>query len=81
MLSKQALPCCRFSTETSKATGFALWIYAVPTTSNSTRLIISAGLNPSKTFARKPDAPKLDPQNFKREATRAVLSLRPRSAT
>ena len=41
---------CRFSTERSKTSGFSLWIYAVPTSSNSTRLIINAGLSP-KAFA------------------------------
>lgn len=37
---------CRFSSERSKTSGFSLWIYAVPTSSNSTRLIINAGLSP-----------------------------------
>ena len=70
---------CRFSTETSQSSGFALWIYAVPTTSNSTRLIINAGLNPSKAFAPKPDA-KLDFAQVKQQAVRTLFSLRPRYA-
>lgn len=45
---------CRFSSEFSKKSGFSLWIYAVPTTANSTRLIINAGLSPKAFGASAP---------------------------
>ena len=44
---------CRFTLESSSKSGFSLWIYAVPTSSNSTRLIISAGFSP-KDFGASP---------------------------
>lgn len=71
------LVACRFTIPTSKTSGFSLWIYAVPTTSNTTRLIISAGLDPSKAFGQEPGA-KLDLATVKRNAARTFFSLRPR---
>ncbi|KAL3146814.1 hypothetical protein ABBQ38_014791 [Trebouxia sp. C0009 RCD-2024] len=68
---------CRFTVPTTSTSGFALWIYAVPTTSNTTRLIISAGFNPSLASVKQPDA-KLDLAAVKQTVTRALLSLRPR---
>lgn len=69
---------CRFSSAAGEASGFALWIYAVPTTSNSTRLIISAGLNPSKAAAFKPDPKAGRVADLKRSLLRKVFTLRPR---
>ena len=77
---KDVTVCYRFTLETSPTSGFALWIYAVPTSSNSTRLIISAGLSP-KGFAQGKAKPKSqNPIQFLKSAgLRLFTSLQPRS--
>lgn len=69
---------CRFSTEGSKTSGFSLWIYAVPTSSNSTRLIINAGLSPKASGASGgPKQTKGPISAVKTAAVRAFIKNKP----
>ena len=71
--------CCRFHVDNSPISGFSLWIYAVPTTSNSTRLIISAGLSP-KAFAQGAAKTKTPMNAVKTAGIRAFSAAKPRQA-
>lgn len=69
---------CRFSSDFSKKSGFSLWIYAVPTGNNSTRLIINAGLSPKAFGASAPSQAKSPISAAKTAAVRAFSKSKPR---
>lgn len=71
---------CRFHVDNSPISGFSLWIYAVPTSSNSTRLIISAGLSP-KAFAQGAAKTKTPMNAVKTAGIRAFSAAKPRWQT